>query len=52
MNPQYLFVYGTLRPQLANGEAKGLIAELEMIGSATVQAVSYTHLTLPTTLVV
>ena len=41
MKTQYLFVYGTLRPQLAHGEAKNLIAELEIIGSATVQGKLY-----------
>lgn len=41
MKTQYLFVYGTLRPQLAHGEAKSLIAELEIIGSATVQGKLY-----------
>ncbi len=41
MTPRHLFVYGTLRPQLAHGEAKTLIAELEIIGSATVQGKLY-----------
>ena len=39
--PQYLFVYGTLRPQLAHGEASALIAELEIVGPATVQGKLY-----------
>ena len=39
--PRHLFVYGTLRPQLAHGEAKTLIAELKIIGSATVQGKLY-----------
>ncbi len=39
--PRHLFVYGTLRPQLAHGEAKTLIAELEIIGSATVHGKLY-----------
>ena len=39
--PQHLFVYGTLRPQLAHGEARTLIADLEIVGSATVQGKLY-----------
>mgnify|MGYP005988602115 FL=1 len=41
MMPQHLFVYGTLRPQLAHGEARTLIADLEIVGSATVQGKLY-----------
>ncbi len=41
MTPQHIFVYGTLRPQLAYGEARTLIAELEIVGSATVQGKLY-----------
>lgn len=39
--PQHLFVYGTLRPQLAHGEASTLIAKLEIVGSATVHGKLY-----------
>ena len=41
MMPQHLFVYGTLRPQLARGEAQALIAALKIVGSATVQGKLY-----------
>ena len=41
MMPQHLFVYGTLRPQLAHGEAQALIAALKIVGSATVQGKLY-----------
>ena len=41
MTPQYLFVYGTLRPHLARGEAQALIATLEIVGPATVQGKLY-----------
>lgn len=41
MMPQHLFVYGTLRPQLARGEAQVLIAALKIVGSATVQGKLY-----------
>ena len=41
MTPQHLFVYGTLRPHLARGEAQALIATLEIVGPATVQGKLY-----------
>ena len=41
MMPQHLFVYGTLRPQLARGKAQALIAALKIVGSATVQGKLY-----------
>ena len=41
MMPQHLFVYGTLRPQLARGEAQALIAALKIVGSATVHGKLY-----------
>ena len=41
MIPQHLFVYGTLRPHLARGEAQALIAALEIVGPATVEGKLY-----------
>ncbi len=36
-----LFVYGTLRPGLASGEAGGLVHDLESLGVASVEGVLY-----------
>ena len=41
MIPQYLFVYGTLRPHLVSGEARQLLVEMKVVGSATVQGRLY-----------
>ena len=38
---QHLFVYGTLRPNLASSEAQQLLAEIKIVGSATVQGTLY-----------
>ncbi len=36
-----LFVYGTLRRDLADGEARSLVHDLELVGAATVEGLLY-----------
>jgi gamma-glutamylcyclotransferase (GGCT)/AIG2-like uncharacterized protein YtfP len=40
-NPELLFVYGTLRPALAVGWPRKLVADLEVVGVATVSGLLY-----------
>lgn len=40
-DPELLFVYGTLRPALAGGWSRDLIADLEVVGEATVSGLLY-----------